>query len=74
MTLSVAGVNMPENGFHYVTDPAGYKGKRDQKLIERIEKWQKRDRYISFFSSPSSSSSSSLPAFLFHCCQPPPSP
>lgn len=42
--LQVHGINVDEANFHFVEDPAGYKGRRDKKLIELLEKYKRKER------------------------------
>jgi len=42
--VAIGDVHVPEDNHHFVRDPNGYKGPRDQRLIGRIERWQRRER------------------------------
>eukprot|EP01124_Arcella_intermedia_P017651 TRINITY_DN2443_c0_g1_i1.p1 TRINITY_DN2443_c0_g1~~TRINITY_DN2443_c0_g1_i1.p1 ORF type:complete len:285 (-),score=54.29 TRINITY_DN2443_c0_g1_i1:48-902(-) len=43
-TLKIHGINVPEKYHHWAEDPFSFKTQRDKRLIQRIQKWQKRDR------------------------------
>jgi ribosome-binding factor A len=42
--LKVHGVTVPREMHHWITNPYGYKGRRDGKLVSRIQRWQERAR------------------------------
>lgn len=43
-TLQVSGVRVPEQWYNLVSDPAGFKGKRDIKHLKMVQRLQKKER------------------------------
>eukprot|EP01128_Nolandella_sp_AFSM9_P005679 TRINITY_DN279_c0_g1_i1.p1 TRINITY_DN279_c0_g1~~TRINITY_DN279_c0_g1_i1.p1 ORF type:complete len:303 (+),score=56.51 TRINITY_DN279_c0_g1_i1:61-969(+) len=43
-TATVEGYSVDEKFFHFLDDPAGFKGRRDQKLVGLLEHFKKREK------------------------------
>jgi ribosome-binding factor A len=66
-TLKIGNVRVPDQYFHLVSDPAGFRGKRDIKHLKMVERLQKKERVLALKKkSTSSSAQTERPMRLNH--------